>query len=136
MLVTSPTQLRVEDFPTEQSWIGRLFVQLNPYFASVNQVVNGFIDYSSNISAFTQSYTITSFQAFSFQWPTQFSNPPQDLRIMQASKGTQQTPTILLPAWSYDSSLKKVSIANILELTSSGPQALSGSYQFTLRATV
>jgi hypothetical protein len=59
------------------------------------------IDFTSNIKSVTQDYTITSFQEIRFQWSSK-DNPPVDLRIVQATKGTQQTPVVLLPAWKYD----------------------------------
>ncbi len=126
--------LRVEDFPTEQTWIGRLFTQLNPYIQAVSQLFDQNIDFFTNIKSISKDYTVTSFQEFSFQWP--YKEVPNDLRITKATKTTQATPTILLPSWSYDSTQQSITVTNILEITSSGVFVLSGRYQFTIRANV
>lgn len=127
--------LRTEDFPSEQSWISKLFTQLNPFIQSVNLVLDNNIDYSTNIKSITRDYTITTFQSFSFQW-TFTDSQPIDLRIVQAYKGTQLTPTILLPAWSYDATNRVVTVSQLVEVTSAGVAALSGRYQFKVRASV
>lgn len=135
MKLTQLPNLRVEDFQSEQSWIGRLFIQLNPFVQAVNQLFDQNVDYTDNIKSVTKQYTVTTFQPVSFQWP--FSDTaPVDLRIVQALKGTQLTPTILLPAWSFDSTDDQVTIEQLVEVTSSGVSALSGRYQFTVRVTV
>lgn len=132
----TPT-LRVEDYPSEQSWIGKLFVQINPVLQSLYQVLNQNIDFSVNIMSITQNYdmTVTTFQAFKFQWPFPNSKPI-DLRVIKALKGTTLTPTILLPAWSYDASTTTITVTQILEVTSSGIAQMSGRYQYSVRATV
>lgn len=127
--------LRTEDFPSEQSWISKLFTQLNPFIQSVNLVLDTNIDYSTNIKSITRDYTITTFQAFSFQW-TFTDSRPIDLRIVQAYKGTQLTPVILLPAWSYDATNRVITVSQLVEVTSTGVAALLGRYQFTVRVSV
>lgn len=135
MKLTSVPNFRVEDFPTEQSWIGRLFIQLNPLIQTLNQILDNNIDFSTNIKSVSKQYSISSWAAFSFTWPYS-SVTPNDLRVTKASKGTAQTPTILLPAWSYDQSTSLITVSSMLEATSSGVASLSGTYQFTVRATV
>lgn len=126
---------RVEDFPSEQSWINRLFVQLNPFISSLNQVLAGGVDYTDNIKSVSQEYSISTFQEFSFLWPHKDSEP-NDVRVTKATKGTQQTPTILLAAWAYDKTAKTITISRLTEVSASSVGALSGSYKFTIRATV
>jgi hypothetical protein len=126
---------RVEDFPSEQSWISKLFTQLNPFVQTVNQVFDSNIDFATNIRSVSATYTISSFQPFSLQWPYK-NNPPADLRIIQAQKGIQLTSCILLPAWNYDSTKYLITVDNIVEIGSAGISALSGSYKFTIRAVV
>jgi hypothetical protein len=117
MKLSQVPNFRVEDFQSEQSWIGRLFINLNPFI----QV--------------TKDYDITSFQEFSFSWP--FANvTPVDLRIVKAAKGTSLTPAILLAAWEYSATNSTISVTQMVEVTSSGSQALSGRYQFSVRVTV
>lgn len=135
MILNQLPNLRVEDFPSEQSWINRLFVQLNPFMQQVNRVFNGNIDYSTNIKSVTKTYTITTFQAFSFLW-TYSDAIPSEVRIIKATKGTQETPTILLLAWDYDSATRSISIPKIVEVNGTSVSELSGRYQFTIRATV
>lgn len=127
--------LRVEDFASEQSWIGRLFIQLNPFIQSVNQVFDNNVDFKTNIKAVSRDYDITAFQSFNFTWP--YSDvAPSDLRVTKAVKGTLQTPTILLPAWQYSTSTSLITVSSLVEVSASGVSALSGRYQFTVRATV
>jgi hypothetical protein len=126
---------RVEDFQSEQSWIGRLFTQLNPFIQAVNQVFDSNIDFSSNIKSVTRQYTITTFQSFSFQWPYT-DQAPGDLKVTQALKGTQLTPTILLAAWGYDATNKLIQVSKMVEVTDTGVSAMSGRYQFSIRVNV
>lgn len=126
---------RVEDFPAEQAWIGRLFTQLNPFVQAVNQVFDLNIDFNSNIKTVTKEYTITSFQTFSIQWPFR-NNSPADLRVIKAQKGTQLTACILLPAWSYDATNALITVNNLVEVGNSGMSSLSGTYKFTIRASI
>lgn len=127
--------LRVEDFPEQQGWINRLFVQLNPFIQGVSNLFNNNIDFLTNLKSISKDYTITSFQQFSFLW-TFTDSVPVDVRVVKATKGTQQTPTILLLAWDYDATTKSVTISRIVEVNSNSVSELSGRYQFTIRATV
>lgn len=126
---------RTEDFPGQQDWISKLFIQINPLVQLLNQIFDNNISFGDNIRSVTRSYSISTFQAFGILWPYQ-NFPPVDLRIMSANKGTGQTPTVLLPYWSYNPSTQVISISNILEVTTTGISALSGAYNFTIRATV
>jgi hypothetical protein len=135
MKLSQVPNFRVEDFQSEQSWIGRLFINLNPFIQAVNQVFENNVDFSTNIKSVTKDYDITSFQEFSFSWP--FANvTPVDLRIVKAAKGTSLTPAILLAAWEYSATNSTISVTQMVEVTSSGSQALSGRYQFSVRVTV
>lgn len=135
MKLNQNPNLRVEDFQSEQSWIGRLFTQLNPFISAVNQVFDSNIDFSTNIKSITKEYTISSFQAFDLQWPYKDS-PPIDVRVTKAAKGSQLTPTVLLIAWSYDATQAVISISEMSEVTGAGITSASGRYAFTLRATL
>jgi hypothetical protein len=128
--------LRAEDFPSEQAWIGRLFVQLNPFIQTVNQVIDQNIDFATNIRSVTQEIQLPSgFQEFSVKWP--FPNQkPKDFRITQATKTTQKDPCILVCSWSFDSGTDVITCENILELTEDGVSELDGQYNFTVRATI
>lgn len=134
MKLNQAPNLRVEDFPSEQNWIGSLFSQLNPFITAVNQVFDGNIDFASNFKTVSRDYSISTFQAFSLQWPYK-SNPPSELTITKATKSSQMTPVILFAAWSYDATNGLLNISEMLEATSSGMKVLDGTYNFTLRAT-
>jgi len=128
--------LRVEDFPSEQAWINRLFIQLNPFIQGVYNLFNQNVDFSANIKSVSKDYDITSFQEFSFLW-TFNDSTPTDVRVLKALKGTgTQTPTILLIAWDYDATTKLVTVSSMVEVTTAGVAALNGRYKFTIRATV
>ncbi len=137
MKLNQAPNLRVEDFETEQSWIGRLFIQLNPFIQGVNQVFDNGIDFSTNIRAMTRDFEVTTvFQALSFQWAYSATIPPQILTVAKATKGSTLTPAILLPAWSFDATKNSISVTNLVEITDTGVAALSGPYKYTLRVTV
>lgn len=127
--------LRTEDFPSEQKWISKLFVQLNPFIQAVNQVINQNLNFGDNLKSVSQTYTITSFQAFSIAWPYADENP-KDVRITTALKGTQKDATILLLAWKFNSTTRGVDISRIVEVLDSGIFSLNGTYEFTVRVTV
>lgn len=127
--------LRVEDFPGQQNWLGRLFVQLNPFIQTLFQIFDANISFGDNIKAVTKTYSISTFQSFSFLWPYKDA-APQDVRVIQATKGNSRTPSMLMAAWSYDSGTFSITIHDIVEVSSSGVASLSGIYNFTMRATV
>jgi hypothetical protein len=129
--------LRAEDYPTEQSWISKLFVQLSPFIQAVGSIINGGIDFQTNIASVTKVYTFDIIGAvipFSFLWT--FKTIPNDVRVLQTLRGTSQTPTLLFPVWSYNQDTGSITISNLFEVLSSGIAAPSGTYQFTVRATV
>lgn len=135
MKLTQQPNLRVEDFAPDQSWLAKLFTQLNPFIADVNQVLDQNVDYTTNIKSVTRPYTIQQFVPFTFQWPYQ-NYPPIQVFVTQASKGTSQTPTCLLLAWSYNLSSSVISVSSMSEVIGGAVSGLSGQYQFTVRATV
>lgn len=135
MKLSQVPNFRVEDFQSEQSWIGRLFIQLNPFIQSVNQVFDQNIDFGTNFKSVTKDYDITTFQSFNFSWPYSGATPI-DLRVVKALKGSTLTPTILQAAWQYNSTTSVITVTRMVELTSSAVAELSGRYQFTVRVTV
>src|SRR3954468_7726217 len=92
--------LRVEDYPSDQqSWLSKLFVQLNPFIQAVSQVFDANVDFGSNIKSVTSSQDITNFQEFSLAWPYP-GVTPVSLQVTYCVKGGELTPTVLLAAWS------------------------------------
>lgn len=135
MKLTQVPNFRVEDFPSEQSWIGRMFIQLNPLVQSLNQILDQNIDYLTNLKSITKTYDISTFQAFSFTWP--YPNfIPNELTVTKALKGNSNTPTILLAAWNYDSTNSLITVSRMVELLTGSVAELSGRYQFSIRATI
>lgn len=136
MKLNQVPNFRVEDYQSEQSWINRLFVNLNPFIQAVNQVLNGNVDFLTNIKSVTKDYDISNFQPFDFTWPYQDA-VPNCVEVIKSKKGSSLTPTILLAAWEYDATDLTINITRMLELTDTPSiAALSGRYQFTIRATV
>lgn len=135
MQFTQVPNLRVEDFDSEKTWIGRLFIQLNPFIQSVNQMFNQNIDFTNNIKSMSRDFTISTFQPLSFTWSYQ-GTTPIDLRVVKATKGSSQTPTILQAAWSYSATTNTITVNRIVELTDTAVITLSGQYNFTIRVTV
>jgi hypothetical protein len=136
MKLNQATNLRVEDYPDQNKWIGRLFIVLNSLFASLNQVLDGNIDYITNIRAVTREYD-TSALSFPiiFAWPyTQ--GEPKDLRVTQAS--ADAVATILEPAWSFNASTRQISVSYMAVLGAGSVSAVTSGvrYKFTIRATV
>ncbi len=135
MKLTQIPNFRVEDFPTEQTWISKLFIQLNPFIQAVNQILNQGVDFSSNIRSVSKDYDITTFQPFSFAWPFTEATPVE-LNVVKSLKGTAQTPTILLAAWRYNATTAQIDVTRMVEVTDTGVATLSGRYQFSVRVTV
>lgn len=134
MKLNQMPNLRTEDFPGEQSWTGRLFTQLNPFIAAVNQTFDN-IDFSTNIHSITRDYSITTFQPFKLAW-TYKDTPPMDVRIIKSTKGTDLSACLLFCTWKYDATTLVIDISKLYEATDSGLIPVSGTYSFTLRATV
>ena len=126
---------RVEDYPSETSWIARLFVNINPLIQSLNQIINGNLAFGDNIKSVSNTYNVTGFQQFSFSWPYT-DVPPNEVVILKSNKGVTQTPTILLHSWSFDQTKNLITVNNMVEVVGTTLEAMSGKYQFIMRATV
>lgn len=134
--LNQPTTLRAEDFSDQSEWIARLFNILNPFIRSVQQVFDSNIDFSTNIRSVTRSFDVTSIQLpIRFSWPFTEARPAV-LVIGSATAGTDAT--ILLPAWTYDSSANELVISRIAEITATGIRTpIAGTnYKFSIRVTV
>lgn len=130
------TNLRVEDFPEQASWIGRLFVTLNQFIQSVQNIFDYNIDFATNIRSVTREFDTTSITfPITFQW-TFTQVKPQALTVLNAMAGTSAT--CLVPAWSYDSSTSLITVSYLTEFSTSGVSAPTQGtrYKFSLRATV
>jgi hypothetical protein len=134
MKLTQQPNFRVEDFPSEQKWISKLFVNLNLFIQGVNSVVNGNISYTDNIKAVENSYSVDTFQSFSFQWP--YTDEPKTCQVIQCQKGTDLTYTTAVCVWSYSAKDKTITISRLSEITESGVSSFTGNVKFTVRATI
>lgn len=136
MKLNQTTNLRVEDYPDQAQWIGRLFSVLNPFIRSVQQIFDSNVDFTTNIRSISKSFDTTSLTfPINFAWP--FTEVvPSSLEVLSATKGAGAI--ALVPAWTFDASKNQVSISYLTELSSGGVSAVtSGSrYKFTVRVTV
>lgn len=102
------TTLRVEDYPSEQrAWLPRLFQPLNQVLTTTYNILNGRVEFGSNIPAVDQVLRFTySGTSQSFMWS--LLNAPAILVVGQA---TQDGIAVGLQIfWQYNSSTKKVSV--------------------------
>lgn len=135
MKLNQSPSFRVEDYPDQKDWIGRLFISLTPFVTGVSQVLNGNLSFGDNIQAVSQDFQIDAFQEFKIKWPYP-GVVPGNVSVIRGTAGTDKTPTILLLAWSYDSSNQQIVITRMSEVQASGVSGLFGRYNFTVRATV
>lgn len=136
MKLNQTTNLRVEDFPSEREWIGRLFTLLNPFVVAVGQILDLNIDFSTNIRSVTKAFDSSSLTVpITFAWPHS-GYPPADLTVVKAMSDT--TPTVMLAAWEYNASTEEVSITSLYEVTAGTVAAITTGtrYRFTVRVTI
>lgn len=135
MLLNHIPHLRTEDFPDQQEWIGKLFIQFNPFILATQQLFNNNIDYATNIKSVTKQILIKEFETIKIGWPYNDVNP-QSLQIIQATKGNSPVPTILLAAWNFNASTREANILSMVEVSAGSVTSLSGTYNFTVRVTI
>lgn len=135
MKLISKPSLRLEEFTGQADWIGKLFSQLNPFFQSVNQILNGNITFQDNIQSVDANYDIKKFAAFSILWPHNGSNPA-NLQVMKAYNMESDSPTILVASWNYDASKRSINVKNMLEVKATGNQELNTRFKFSIRVTI
>lgn len=136
MKLSQATNLRVEDYPDQATWIGRLFNVLNPFITTSQQIFDNNVDFATNIRSVTKDFDTSQISfPINFDWGFSQADPVQVL----VTKGVMGvSPVVLLPAWSFDASTRQVSISNIVMVSSTGVSALTTGtrYKFTVRATV
>ena len=137
MKISQSNNLRAEDFPDQSAWIGRLFIILNSFITSVNQVIDQNIDFATNIKSVTKDYDVSSLTyPIKFQWAFPQA-APISLVICKAMK--DGVATNLLPAWTYNASTQEITITYLSECLSTGTigaTSIGPRYKFTVRATV
>lgn len=132
-LIPSLTTLRVEDFPSQQEWIGKLLLPINQFLLAATTSINGGITFGDNIPCQTQTLNFTYGGASDF--PKTFlwkiTSAPIELRVCSATENG--VPVAMVPAWSYTNS--QVTIAGLILLKSTGVTALKAGavYNVILR---
>lgn len=124
------TTLKVEDFEADQrKWLPRLFTPLNAFLTAASNVINGRIEFGSNIPAQDVALKFThNGSAQRFRWTTPALSP-KVLWVGQAWEGTEGIAVV--PVWQYDASTQTVSV-EFLKLPSS-ELTVGVEYQIFLR---
>jgi hypothetical protein len=125
------SSFRVEDFPTEQTWIQNLFLPLNNILGQVTRALNGGVTVPDNIPGFTKTLSgqsITLPQVFRYEG--KFT--PTALSIQGFKNGSA---IALVAAWSVSGDT--ITVSKLFEITASGNTAVASgtSYQIQLRFT-
>jgi hypothetical protein len=127
--VGGTTALRVEDYPAEQrSWLPRLFTPLNLFITTVNNILNGRVQFGANIPSVDTVLTFNeSGAAQRFRWSIALA--PVILWVGQATE--DGLPVLLQAIWSYDASNQMISVSFV---KSNGAALTAGvQYRVVLR---
>lgn len=133
-LIPSSTTLRVEDFPEQKEWIGKLFLPINTLITAFTSAINGNITYGDNIPSVTQAlefvYGGPTDYPKKFRWTLPVK--PVEVRVAQAFE--DNTPVAVVCAWSYADN--QISITEFVRLSSFGAQELveRSNYKIIVRA--
>ena len=131
--IASAPNLRVEDFPGQKDWIGRLFEPINRFFLDSSNTLNGNVTLGDNIP--TQTSTLSFTHGGDTDFPRTLAwtlrAAPVEVRIAKATENS--VPVILVFSWSYANGvlfvndIRKINSASVSELTR------GASYNITLR---
>ncbi len=124
--------LRLEDFPSEQKWISKLFLPLNFTIGQIVQTLNGQTYFGDNIPTFTKVLSGSNLTIpLSFQLQANFF--PTEMVVSQAAKNG--VPITMSGAWSLSGDT--VTVSELFQISSSGNTALEtgAKYLITLRFT-
>ena len=109
MKLTFLKRLLVEDFPSQQAWIGELLNPLNQAFEQINQAFNKSLTIADNMDAETQEITFTGSDTVSFKVSTK--NRPKGVVVTNFVTVTGTAPTAAVqPVWTYSSTDQTVTI--------------------------
>ena len=131
-LIESITTLRVEDFPSEKEWIGKLLGPMNTFLLDSTSAINGNIEMGVNVPCQTQTLNFTyGSNSLPIQFKWKLPNKPVELRVAQCTEAGSAIAVVI--AWSFANSL--VSVESIVKLSDNGASSLtSGSvYNLILR---
>lgn len=129
--------LRLEDFPEQKDWIGKLVGPVNDFFRQTIGLVNDGLTFPDNfvgvdrvISFIYTSDAVSLPQAF--DWPLKVS--PGALQVVSATENG--SPFIPLVAWQFTAA-GAVSLSRIVRITTApAVAALSATAKYVLRVRV
>ena len=109
MKLTFLKRFLVEDFPSQQSWIGELLNPLNQAFEQLSQAMNKSLTIADNLDAETQEITFTGSDTVTFKVATK--NRPKGVLVSNFVTVSGTAPTAAVqPVWSYSSTDQTVTI--------------------------
>lgn len=109
MKIPKMPRFLVEDFPSQQAWIGELLNPLNNAFEQINQALNKSLTIADNLDAETQEITFTGSETVSFKVSTK--NRPKGVIVSNFVTVSGTAPTAAVqPVWSYNSTDRTVTI--------------------------
>lgn len=109
MKLTFLKRFLVEDFPSQQAWIGELLNPLNQAFEQLSQALNKNLTISDNLDAETQEITFTGSDTVTFKVATK--NRPKGVIVSNFVTVSGTAPTAAVqPVWSYSSTEQTVTI--------------------------
>lgn len=126
MKLTFLKRFLVEDFPSQQAWIGELLNPLNQAFEQLNQAMNKSLTIADNLDAETQEITFNGSDTVSFKVSTK--NRPKGVIVSNFVTVSGTAPTAAVqPVWSYSSTEQTVTINSWF-----GGLSASAKYRVTL----
>lgn len=123
---------RLEDFPTEQSWISKLFLPLNYTLGQIVQTLNGQTTFGDNIPTFNKVLSGSNLRLpLSFQVTTRFT--PTQMDVSQATR--DGVPITMNGAWSISGDT--ITVNELFQVSATGNSALEtgAKYSIALRFT-
>ena len=109
MKLTFLKRFLVEDFPSQQAWIGELLNPLNQAFEQLSQAMNKSLTIADNLDAETQEITFTGSDTVTFKVATK--NRPKGVLVSNFVTVSGSAPTAAVqPVWSYSSTDQTVTI--------------------------
>lgn len=126
------SSFRLEDFPDQRDWIGKLFLQLNSVLQEVTGALNGKVSYGDNVTAFTKAIsgeTLSLPQVFKLE--TAFT--PTEMAVVQATKNG--VPITMAGAWSVSGDT--ITVNELFQISAAGnvPLASGNKFSIVLRFT-
>lgn len=123
---------RLEDFPSERTWLDKLFLPLNTVLTEVTQALNGALTPVDNIPTFSKLLTGSNLSLpFTFKFEGRFT--PTQMVVAQAVKaGAAIT---MLGAWSQSGDT--LTVSELFEVSAAGntPLTTGPKYSILLRFT-